>query len=195
MARFRRRRRTPFFPCPAGTRCGIKTPGTPTRHLADGRKCDILKLDSTPLHTTRPPQAGKQRLAAQIVASELGIDEAAVTKRLEELKILLPDLASRIGTMKTADLCRLAMRVPDVAAALVRTSCFTISPTATEASQQAAGPPAVLAKCARRSARLTEDPLLAPPQVRLRNVFPSANVAKMCAIEPGLLQQDPKARH
>lgn len=33
--------------------------------------------------------------------------------------MLLPDLASRIGTMRTGDLCRLAMRLPDVAASLV----------------------------------------------------------------------------
>lgn len=30
--------------------------------------------------------------------------------------------------------------------------------------------------------------------MRLRNVFPRANVAKMCAIQPDLLEQKPEAR-
>jgi hypothetical protein len=75
------------------------------------------------------------------VARDLGVDASVVNARLDSLRILIPDLAARMSTMRAGDLARLAASVSDVAAAMVR----------------------------------------------LRSVFPTANVSKMVAKRPELL--------
>ena len=91
------------------------------------------------------------KLAISCVARELQLDAAVVEARLESLRVLVPDLASRMSTMRAGDLARLAASVSDVAQAMVR----------------------------------------------LRRVFPTANVSAMVAKRPELLlmpAQDVEAR-
>ena len=102
-------------------------------------------------HTSSFSQAGKLKLAITCVARELQLDISVVEARLESLRVLVPDLASRMSTMRAGDLARLAASVSDVAQAMVR----------------------------------------------LRRVFPTANVSAMVAKRPELLlmpAQDIEAR-
>ena len=82
-------------------------------------------------------------MAKRIVARDLGVPVEALSRRLDALAIVLPELAARFDTMRAGDIARLAA-VADPAASVVR----------------------------------------------LRTVFPAANVNRMIARRPELLLMD-----
>jgi hypothetical protein len=152
-------------------------------------------------------QKGKLRLAVTIVARELGLDEATVNARLDSLRVLIPDLAARMSTMRAGDLARLAGSVSDVAQSMVRLR--GVFPTANvsamvsrrpdllampadELASRAAALRILLAGCdadaaAAEQPRLldVEDTMVALAE--LRRLMPGLNVVKMLAADTSLL--------
>ena len=80
---------------------------------------EIIADDSA----TREPSAwtedAKTALVIEAVAEQLNESAESVGQKLNELLTLVPGLASRVNTMKKADLARLAMNTGDVANKLV----------------------------------------------------------------------------
>lgn len=85
--------------------------------------------------------AGQRRFAVQVVARELGLGEAEVERQLRTLETLVPDLSSKLNTMKVADLARLAGKAKDVAGRMVELR--TLFPAA-DISRLVAGRPMLL---------------------------------------------------
>ena len=121
--------------------------------------------------------AGKERLAATIVSKELGVEPALVMERMQQLKVLLPGLASRLGTMRTADVARLAASVPDVAARLVRLRGVFKSDRCD-----------VAAMCSIQPSLLSEETeAVAAKLEALRRLFPTIDVEALAAAAPRVL--------
>ena len=150
-----------------------KRPSHKTTPLGEIMEEDIENLVDLPGWDA----AGKERLAAMVVAKELGMEQTAIMERLAQLKILLPGLASRMGTMRTADLARLAMRVPDVAAQLVRLRGVFSSAAADVAGMCAQEPALLEADVGALQARLAA----------LRPLLPGVDVEALASVAPRVL--------
>lgn len=120
---------------------------------------------------------GKLRLAKTIVARDLGIDVDVVSRRLDALAVLIPDLGARFDTIRPGDLARLAV-ISDVTAVLLRLR--TIFPTAN-----------VSAMVARRPELLLMDSdEIATRAEALRALMPGVDADAAAAEEPRLLNTD-----
>jgi len=115
------------------------------------------------------------KLAISCVARELSLDVATVTARLDSLRVLVPDLAGRMDTMRAGDLARLAASVSNVAEAMVRLR--KVFPTANVSFMVSKRP----------------ELLLMPPQevearaVALRELLPGVDADAAAAEQPLLL--------
>ena len=109
------------------------------------------------------------------MARELKLDEATVTARLDSLRVLVPDLASRMSTMRAGDLARLAASVSNVAEAMVRLR--RVFPTANVSGMVAKRPELLLMPAHEVEARA----------VALRELLPSVDADAAAAEQPRLL--------
>ena len=126
-------------------------------------------------HTSSCSQAGKLKLAITCVARELQLDISVVEARLESLRVLVPDLASRMSTMRAGDLARLAASVSDVAQAMVRLR--RVFPTANVSAMVAKRPELLLMPAQEIEARAKA----------LRELLPGVDADAAAAEQPRLL--------
>ena len=115
------------------------------------------------------------KLAVSCVARELNLDVATVNARLDSLRVLVPDLASRMSTMKAGDLARLAASVSNVAEAMVRLR--RVFPTANVSARVAKRPQLLLMPAQDVQARA----------VALRELLPGVDADAAAAEQPRLL--------
>ena len=126
-------------------------------------------------HSSLLSQAGKMKLAITCVARELQLDVSVVEARLESLRVLVPDLSSRMSTMRAGDLARLAASVSDVAQAMVRLR--RVFPTANVSAMVAKRPELLLMPAQEIEARAKA----------LRELLPGVDADAAAAEQPRLL--------
>lgn len=149
---------------------------------------------------------GKLRLAKTVVARDLGVDVEVVSRRLDALRVLLPELGARFDTMRPGDLARLAV-VPDVAATIV--ALRGVFPSCDVGRMVARRPELLLMKVEEVAARaasvrqllagedadaaMAEQPRLLDVEVtrkalgELGRLMPGVDVVRMLARDPSLL--------